>query len=285
MTLNPDEIKTLRTACDRLPDGRDYRKRQVNDYIENLMLTVLDFQMRAEKTVNNAVAYFRERHHRIKTHQALAALLNQFEDSEAGNRALAVSLWNNNHWTRAKFLRVIVNGFQRHGITDQRSLVRWLKSAHFESDVRGKFRADRHGIGYVIFQWLRLRCGFDTVKPDRRILAFVENVIGRKVRPEECISALTNIAEDLGRKAYLLDSAIWHFEGLALRKGELVLVRSSWDNQIAFAHVKMISPQSVTVYYPKEWGWGPEWDERVPLSAVLCDGGSSTRTSREYLTR
>jgi hypothetical protein len=114
-------MQELKTACSRLPDGPDYRKLK-DDYVENLMLTVLDFQMRAESTVNNSLNHFTKNHPKIDTDVALANLIKQFEDTEAGNRALAKSLWGNNHWTRANFLRVILNDFRERGVSDQKSL-------------------------------------------------------------------------------------------------------------------------------------------------------------------
>lgn len=67
-------------------------------------------------------------------------------------------------------------------------------------------------MGLAIFQWLQLRCGIDTIKPDVHVLRFVKNTIGRKATPTEASSSLNAIAIETGREAYRLDSAIWHLQ-------------------------------------------------------------------------
>ncbi len=50
------EMRQLEAACKRLDPGPDYG---CNDYIENVLLTVPDFQMKV-KTVGNALDYFKK---------------------------------------------------------------------------------------------------------------------------------------------------------------------------------------------------------------------------------
>ena len=102
MTLTPDELTSLRKACDQLADGPDYR---CKDYVANLLNMALDFQM-STKTVDAAMNYCNETH-RAKTHEQVEALLAKYPNTKEGNQSLAKFLWNNNHWTRAKFLREI----------------------------------------------------------------------------------------------------------------------------------------------------------------------------------
>jgi hypothetical protein len=209
MSLSTLELNQLRDACGRLGDGEDYR---CDDYVENLLSTVLDFQLPYEPTTKNAIEYFYEtRRDHLRTHSDLQAALAQFPNTKAGNMALAMFLWNKHLWTRAKFLRVIVNGFEKRGITDQESLRRWLTASDFHADIEGQFRIDypkNHSIGYAIYHWLLLRCGFDTIKPDKHIRDFIYASIGRKVPPPEAVAALTTIAAQLHRKPYSLDAAI-----------------------------------------------------------------------------
>lgn len=121
-------------------------------------------------------------------------------------------MWNNNHWTRAKFLRMLLYEFESRGIKGQQSLKKWVSNADFEKDVKGQFKTEEHSIGIALFQWLRLRLGIDTVKTDVHIMNFVSTAIGRKISQQEALDALILVAKQTNRKASLLDAAIWHYQ-------------------------------------------------------------------------
>jgi len=84
MALTGREIQKLRTQCNKLEDGPDYR---VDDYVTNLLNTALDFQMNSA-TVGSAMSYYEEnRGHR--THKKLQEILDGFPDTQKGNLRLA----------------------------------------------------------------------------------------------------------------------------------------------------------------------------------------------------
>ncbi len=174
--LSQREIQKLRTKCNQLGDGPDYR---VNDYVTNLLNTVLDFQMNVG-TVASAMDHY-ENTHGYRTHKKLMEIINRYPNTKKGNLELANDLWGNNHWSRAKFLRKLMKEFESRGIKGQQSLKRWITNADFEKDIKGKFKTKEHSIGIALFQWLRLRLGVDTVKPDVHIVNFVADSIDRKV--------------------------------------------------------------------------------------------------------
>jgi len=207
MALTKREIQKLRTQCNKLEDGLDYR---INDYVSNLMNTVLDFQMKVGP-VESAVEYYEE-NHGYRTHKKLKAFIDSFPNTKNGNLELANTMWNNNHWTRAKFLRMLLYEFESRGIKGQQSLKKWVSNADFEKDIKGKFKTKEHSIGIALFQWLRLRLGVDTVKPDVHIMNFVSNAVGRRISQQEALDALMIIAKQTNRKAALLDAAIWHYQ-------------------------------------------------------------------------
>lgn len=207
MALTGREIQKLRTKCNMLKDGPDYR---VDDYVSNLLNTVLDFQMNSD-VVNSAINYY-EDNHGFRIHKKLKDILADFPNTKKGNLALANFLWNNNHWSRAKFLRKIIAAFEERGIKGQKSLKKWVTQADFETDVKGKFKTKEHSIGYALFHWLRLRLGVDTVKADVHIMNFVSDAIGRKVSQEDAVSGLLEVANQTKRKASRLDAAIWHYQ-------------------------------------------------------------------------
>jgi hypothetical protein len=208
MALSPSELNKLLKVCKKLPDGPDYRE---DNYMRNLMLTALDFQLDAQKVVMPAIGHFEDKCGFQRT-KKLKDLFAKYANTPGGNSKLAVDMWGFNLWTRAQFLRVIIERLESAGVRGQSSLKRWLETADFETDVKGRFKSTHHSIGYTLYEWLRLRCGFDTIKPDLHILAFIQEAVGRRVAPTEAVHALMEICSSSGRKAYRLDSAIWHHQ-------------------------------------------------------------------------
>lgn len=207
MALTKSEFQKLKKQCEKLEDGPDY---SINDYVTNLLNTVLDFQMRVG-TIVAAMKYYEE-YHGYRTHKKLKEFIESFPDTKKGNLKLANSLWNNNHWSRVKFLRMLLVKFEERGIKGSKSLKKWISEANFKTDIRGQFRTQEHSIGIALFQWLRLRLGIDTVKPDVHIVNFVSQAVGRNVSQQEALDSLLEAAEKLNRKAALLDAAIWHYQ-------------------------------------------------------------------------
>ena len=80
MALTAREIQKLRTQCNKLKDGPDYR---IDDYVSNLLNTVLDFQMNVE-TVNLAMNYYEE-NLGYRTHEKLKEVLDSFRNTKRGN--------------------------------------------------------------------------------------------------------------------------------------------------------------------------------------------------------
>ena len=195
----------------KLKDGPDYR---VDDYVTNLLLTALDFRMRVDTALPAALEHYRN-NHGYRTHKKLKSYMDKFPNTKRGNLKLANSLWNNNHWSRAKFLRKLMKEFEARGVKGQRTLKKWIVSVDFDRDVKGKFKLRNPrsmSMGPKIFNWLRLRLGCNTVAPDVHIMDFVSHAVGRKVSWREALESLCLVAEQTNRKAALLDSAIWHHQ-------------------------------------------------------------------------
>ena len=208
MSLNTDEMAKLLEECRKLPEGKNYR---TDDYVINLLATVLDFQMKAE-VVDAAMDFYKEKRRReLRTHKSLAELLASFPNTKTGNTQLANYLWDNNHWSRVEFLRELMKYFDSMKVRGSRTLCRWARSTDFQ-EVKGRIKTKEHSMGYAIFKWLQLRLGVDTVKPDVHVKKFVSECIGRKAKDEETVEAVEVIAKDLQIPAYRLDAAIWDYQ-------------------------------------------------------------------------
>ena len=205
--MKNSEYKNLYQACHQLVDGPNYRR---SNYALNLINTAIDFQMNVVAVIK-AMDYYSE-NIGFKSHRGLKKVVQRFPNTEKGNKRLSQHLWANNMWTRAEFLRVLINEFEARGVKGQKSLEKWLRKADFKRDIKGQFRSSHHSIDFALFHWLCLRCGIDTIKPDLHIINFVSNSIGRKASPNECVEALMRISKEQNRKAYLLDAAIWNYQ-------------------------------------------------------------------------
>lgn len=67
-------------------------------------------------------------------------------------------------------------------------------------------------LGVAACQWLRMRLGVDTVKPDVHTHRFVTRTIGRKLSDSGVVTVIEEVAGRLGMRARALDNAIWEAE-------------------------------------------------------------------------
>ena len=201
--INEGDIERMVEACRQLPEPvGDYL---VEDYLTNLMATVVDFQLQST-VVERALQHFTTRvRPSLSGLDDLTDLLERWPADRAGNTSLARHLWGYDLWTRAQMLRGLVGYFASIGVTNQQALKRWAATASFEGD----FKARVHGLGPAVFQWLVMRQGVDTVKPDVHVHRFTARVVGRPLSDADVVTVIETAARRLGRGAHRLDWAIW----------------------------------------------------------------------------
>jgi hypothetical protein len=179
-----------------------------SDFVMNMLATVVDFQTHTT-AVERALGHFRSRRwDEVRTIDDLKAVFARFPADQAGNTALAEFLWGYKMWTRANMLRGLVAFFDGIGVRDQVALVSWAAGADFRRDFEGRVR----GLGPAVFQWLVMRQGVETVKPDVHVRRFAEAVLGRRLNDDDLVAVVTGAALSLGVKAYELDWAIWEYQ-------------------------------------------------------------------------
>ena len=202
LVIGEDDIERMVAACAGLPEpSGDY---VIDDFLTNLVATVVDFQTHTT-AVERAIAHFEEQvRPELNDVYDLIALMERWPDTEEGNIALALHLWGYRMWTRAKMLRGLVDYFLSIGVDDQERLREWARQATF-----GDFEGQVRGLGPAVFQWLIMRQGVETVKPDVHVHRFVAGVLGRRVSDKDALEVVTAAAERLGRSATHLDWAIW----------------------------------------------------------------------------
>ncbi|MGH3692086.1 MAG: hypothetical protein ACREON_16675 [Gemmatimonadaceae bacterium] len=176
-----------------------------DDFVMNILETVLDYMLKTTVVVK-ALEYFRaNRWDEVRTLDALEAVLVRYPDDQHGNTTLAVYLWGYKLWTRAQQLRGLASYFRNIGVVDRETLKAWAHRSEFRRDFEGRVK----GLGPAVYQWLVMRQGVDTVKPDVHVRKFAEAAVGRPLSDADVIEVVTRAAGALGIKAYELDWRIW----------------------------------------------------------------------------
>jgi hypothetical protein len=171
----------------------------------NLLETVLDYMLQTEVVVT-ALEHFRQkRWNEARSLDDLERLMARFPDDEAGNTVLAQHLWGYNFWTRAQQLRELARYFRSIGVIHQEQLRQWALRSMFKNDFEDRVK----GLGPAVYQWLVMRQGADTVKPDVHVRRYTEAAVGRKLTDQDVIELTTKAARSIGIKAFELDWRIW----------------------------------------------------------------------------
>jgi len=204
--ITQQEIDLIAQKCRDLPSTPDWRQ---DDYVMNLFLTVLEFQLRTYPVVQKAIDYYKKnRWSEARTHDDLKRLFSKYPDDKEGNTCLAQYLWNYKLWTRVSLLRKLVAYFESIGVSSQETLIHWAKTSTFEKDFKGKIP----GLSFAVYQWLIVRQGLETVKPDIHLRRFVKSIIHRDLPDNKLVGVLENVAKQLGLKACELDWRIWDYQ-------------------------------------------------------------------------
>ncbi len=173
----------------------------------NLLETVLDYMMLTPVVVR-ALEHFRANcWHDVRTLDDLEALFAMYPADREGNLALAQHLWGYDLWTRAHQLRDLACYFREIGVDNQERLREWAHRSTFKADFAGRVK----GLGPAVFQWLVMRQGVDTVKPDVHVRRFAEAAVGRQLSDSDVIEVVTKAARRLDIKAFELDWRIWEY--------------------------------------------------------------------------
>jgi len=178
------------------------------DFIRNLFLTVLDFQMHG-RSVEKAIQFYTDHAwDKIRSIDELQALLSMYPDDKDGNTEVAQVLWGNKHWTRIGLLRRLVEFFKELRIENQERLRDWATTSDYNRDFKGRIP----GMGLAIYNWLVMRQGVEKVKPDVHLHRFVKNTIGRTFSDADLADTLQEVARRMSLKAYELDWRIWEHQ-------------------------------------------------------------------------
>ena len=265
--VTPAEYALVLARCQSLPPLQNTCL--VNDYIENLLLAVLDYRVRPA-VVGRAIGHY-HRHVRpaVRDHEQLTALLAGHPDTEDGNRGIAGFLWGRPFWNRVALLRRLVAYFEKEGVTTQDALRGWA----FRTDYPA-FEGRVAGAGPVLFKQLVLRQGVETVKPDAWVHRFLYGVLGRPVGDLAAIAVLGRAAREAGLNACELNGRIWeHERGLAGDDAmrHVFLSHSDEDAAAAGAVCRVLEAENIRCWIaPRDAAPGPLAGESGMDGLIEC---------------
>lgn len=203
--INDGDVRRIAEAGAELPPADGVYIEE--DFITNLMATVIDYQTQSI-AVERAIAHYKtNRWDEIRTLEDLKRTFQKFDDTKDGDTALAQHLWGYKMWTRAEQLRGLARYFESLGVTDQTALREWAETSSFEEDFQGQVK----GLGTAVYQWLIMRQGVDTVKPDVHVRRFAEEAVGRPLTDAEVVESVESAAASLGLTALEFDWRIWEW--------------------------------------------------------------------------
>jgi len=204
--VSESELQLLVEACGAVSEAKsDYTE---NDFMTNVLLTVLDIRMQSG-AVDKSIHHYRDRRWKeIRTLPDLDDLLARYPDDKEGNLRVAQYLWGNNHWVRVEWLRGFVPFLSQNNLRTQQALRNWAHRSDFKRDFEGKVK----NLGIASFKSLVMRLGVDTVKPDVHLHNFVKRAIGHGVTDEELVRVVAEAARRIGVSSRQLDASLWEYQ-------------------------------------------------------------------------
>ncbi len=121
-------------------------------------------------------------------------------------------LWHYNHPQRVEILKRLIAKFQaiKKDMEIEDDLIA-INAWGTKSTIADFDNFDVKGIGFTTFQYLRLLCGADTVKPDIHLRRAVKDATGRPMSKLVTVTLVEETAHELGIPARRLDYALWRY--------------------------------------------------------------------------
>ena len=122
------------------------------------------------------------------------------------------NLWHYRHPQRVEILRDLASKFltvkEDFGINGTLAAMQhWGKQSTVDEFDRFNVR----GIGFTTFQYLRIMCGSDTVKPDIHITRAVYQALEKKCNLKSVVEIVETSARRINVSARQLDYALWSY--------------------------------------------------------------------------
>lgn len=144
----------------------------------------------------------------VQTLEGLRDLMERLGDD------FNVEFWDFKSERRKEMLRGLVTAFieykKRNDIQDDFEAIRhWATQARPEEYQKGIDGHDVTCLGLANFQYLRMLCGVDTIKPDKHIMDGVAEALGFPKQGWEVIKLAEQAAKQMGKSVLEIDQLFW----------------------------------------------------------------------------
>jgi hypothetical protein len=188
-------------------DGKDGYGNK-HDFKLILADTCLAWQNRYKKVVIPRLLSISKRYRHIKTLEELKELISNLGD-RFGSEFLDF-----NAERRVKMFTDLVDAFidykNKLSIADDlEAMKHWArhsKAKYYKAGING-WEVDYLGIAN--FQYLRMLCGVDAIKPDSHILKGIIEALGYPKKPLEAIKLIEEVSQHTGTKMLEIDQTLW----------------------------------------------------------------------------
>lgn len=198
--MKVSEIAKLRSKEDEFSEGFDAKLILVD--------TCLAWRNHYSKKVIPRIKRVKQRFSHVKTLEDLRDLM--VEMGEGFNRAF----WDFDSQRRKQMLFELTNGFieykkKTHIDDDMEAMKDWAVKARIEKYSKGINGSPITCLGIANYQYLRMLCGVNTVKPDTYILKGIETALGYSKKPPEVVKLLEKAAAKMEIPMLEIDQILW----------------------------------------------------------------------------
>jgi len=148
------------------------------------------------------------RYSEVKTLEELKGLIEKLGDS------FNKEFWNFDSDMRKDMLYSLTCELleykKKHKIDgDLEAMKAWARRADIKNHNKGINGRPIKGLGIANFQYLRMLCGVDTVKPDGHIIKGMETAVNHSVKPYEAVKLLEAVSLKIKKSMLELDQLLW----------------------------------------------------------------------------
>ncbi len=161
-----------------------------------------------KKKVIPRVLSIKERYSSIKTLEQLQGTMESLGDR------FNKEFWDFNSPRRKQmFSDLIAEFIQYKGKmlieNDLEAMRHWARNAVLEDYKKGINGKPVTCLGIANYQYLRMLCGINTVKPDTHILRGVKDALGYETRPFQVVKLIEITSHHMGTSALEIDQLLW----------------------------------------------------------------------------
>jgi hypothetical protein len=203
--VNEREMPIAEIAKIRIKDGEYGSKHNAKLILAD---TCLAWRNPYKEKVIPRLKFINKQYAHIKTLEELRELISSLGEKFNDD------FWNFNSPRRKRMFIELVDDFveykNRMGIVDDLEAMRhWAQNANPKDYGKGINGRKITCLGIANFQYLRMLCGVDAIKPDSHILKGIGEALGYAKKPLEAIRLIEKVSIQTGMSMLEIDQLLW----------------------------------------------------------------------------